>query len=159
METAGEAPAPRVADLHGARVLVVDDHDDTRDLLRALFESAGAVVSEAPSAAGGLASAAAAPPDLVVADIGMPDVDGYAFLKAFRDAHPGVPSIAVSAYAKPEDSVRAHAAGFDAYHPKPIVATDLLDLAGQALKRRPTGGPGVRPRSDPAPAPRGQTMV
>jgi CheY-like chemotaxis protein len=125
-----------MADLAGVRVLVVDDHDDTRDLLKVMFETAGAEVTSAASAEEGLEAATSVPPDLLIADIGMPRVDGYTFVGLFRERHPGVPSIAVSAYAKPEDSARARAAGFDAYHAKPIVPADLLQLSSELLKQR-----------------------
>ena len=123
-------------DLRGVRLLVVDDHADTRELLKALFESAGAIVQTADSAAAGMSIAATAPPDLLVADIAMPGVDGYTFVRSFRDVCLGVPCIAVSAYARPEDAARARAAGFDGYHSKPIVAEDLLTLAAEVLRAR-----------------------
>ena len=124
--------------LDRVRVLVVDDHDDTRELLQALFESSGAAVDQAESAHAGLGAAAALAPDLLVADIGMPDVDGYSFLRAFRERHPHVPAIAVTAYARAEDASHARAAGFDGYHAKPIVAPELVRLAAEVLKRRPS---------------------
>jgi PAS domain S-box-containing protein len=127
---------PGAGELPGVQVLVVDDHDDTRDLLTALFESAGACVSGAAAAHSALAAAEVTRPDLVIADIGLPGMDGYAFIASLRAAHPGVPSIAVSAYARAEDMARAHAAGFDAYHAKPIVAPDLLHLAAAVLKNK-----------------------
>jgi len=128
--------APGRTDLSNVDVLIVDDHPDTRELLKALFESAGAVVRTADSAAAGMAAASSAPPDLMVADIAMPGVDGYTFVRSFRDVCRGVPCIAVSAYARPEDAARARAAGFDAYHAKPIVADDLLALAAEILRQR-----------------------
>jgi len=129
------------ADLPGMHVLVVDDHFDTRELLMALFESAGATVTIADSASAGLAAASSRLPDLLVADIAMPGVDGYTLVRSFRDVHPGVPCIAVSAYARPEDAARARSAGFDGYHAKPIIARDLLALAADVLRQRlPTDG-------------------
>ena len=122
--------------LTGVRALVVDDHDDTRGLLKALFESAGAVVMDASSANEALAIAMVSPPDLLVADVGMPDIDGYTLVKRFREAHPHVPSIAVTAYARAEDAAQARSAGFDAYHAKPIAAPDLLRLAAEVLRHR-----------------------
>jgi PAS domain S-box-containing protein len=129
----GTAPA---TELIGVRVLVVDDHPDTRELLQALFTSAGALVELADSAAAGMTAATRAPLDLLVADVAMPGVDGYTFVRSFRDVRPGVPCIAVSAYARPEDAARARAAGFDGYHPKPIAAAALLALAAEILRQR-----------------------
>ena len=136
-----EPPVPREHDagkivLTGVRVLVVDDHEDTRQLLKTLFESAGAAVSEAVSASDALAQATIAPPDLLIADIGMPEVDGYALVERFRAVHPEVPSIAVTAYARAEDAAQARTAGFDAYHAKPIVAPELVRAAVDVLKHR-----------------------
>ena len=119
-------------------MLIVEDHDDTRELLQALFESSGAAVVQAESAHAGLAAAVPLAPDLLVADIGMPDVDGYSFLRAFRERHPHVRAIAVTAYARAEDASRARAAGFDGYHAKPIVAPELVQLAAEVLKGRPS---------------------
>jgi CheY-like chemotaxis protein len=128
-------PATRAADLAGVRVLVVDDHLDARELLKALFESAGARVTMADSAAGALEAAVAAVPDLLVADIAMPGADGHSLVRAFKQRHPGVPSIAVSAYARSEDAARARSAGFDGYHAKPIAAHELLALAADVLRQ------------------------
>jgi CheY-like chemotaxis protein len=117
-------------------VLVVDDNDDTRDLLKAMFESAGAIATGAASANEALRTALLTLPDLLVADIGMPHVDGYTLIRQFREAHPQVPSIAVTAYARAEDAAQARAAGFDGYHAKEIVAPELMRLAGDVLKQR-----------------------
>jgi PAS domain S-box-containing protein len=133
---AARPPLAESAGLAGIRVLVVDDHDDTRDLLKAMFESAGAIATGAASANEALRTARVTLPDLLVADIGMPDVDGYTLIRRFREAHPQVPSIAVTAYARAEDAAQARAAGFDGYHAKPIVAAELIRLAGDVLKQR-----------------------
>ncbi|HVL69793.1 MAG TPA: ATP-binding protein [Vicinamibacterales bacterium] len=124
----------------GARVLVVDDHADSCELLRTVFESAGAIVATAGSAAEALAHARQFPVDLLVADIAMPEVDGYALLPAFRVIQPGAAALAVSAYARPEDRARSEVAGFDAYHAKPITAAALLAAASDLLERRAAAG-------------------
>ena len=75
-------------------------------------------------------------PDLLVADIGMPDVDGYTLVRRFREMHPQVPAIAVTAYARAEDAAQARAAGFDGYHAKPVDAPELVRLAADVLTQR-----------------------
>jgi PAS domain S-box-containing protein len=134
---AAGAYAPVVdASLSGAQVMVVDDDEDSRHLVVAVFESVGCRVVVCDSAAAGLKAADTSPPHLVVADIAMPGVDGYAMMTRLRAAHPLVPSIAVSAHARLEDRNRAFDAGFDAYHTKPIDAARLLDDARSLLRGR-----------------------
>jgi signal transduction histidine kinase/ActR/RegA family two-component response regulator len=125
--------------LNGARVLVVDDDADTRQLLRRVLESHGAAVRTASSAAEALKMIAASPPDALVADIGMPDEDGYSLMRKVRrlpSSRGGtVPALALTAYARPEDRARALTAGFQQYVAKPVepdeLAAVVADLAGR----------------------------
>jgi signal transduction histidine kinase/CheY-like chemotaxis protein len=115
--------------LDGVRVLVVEDEVDSRDLITHVLEHAGATVASAGSAAEALDMITAMPLDMIVSDIGMPGHDGYDLIRAIRDsgsAAAGVPAIAVTAYARPEDRARALAGGFQGHVPKPIVAGDLI---------------------------------
>ena len=133
-----DVPGPAAtgsADLAHVSVLVVDDHLDTRELLKALFESAGASVRTADSGSAALEAAGALAPELLVADIAMPGADGYTLVRTFKQRFPSVPCIAVSAYARSEDAARARSAGFDGYHPKPIAAQELLALAADVLRQ------------------------
>ncbi len=118
---------PRV--LQGLRILLVEDHPDSRDLLQHLLEAAGATVTSTASAAEALAQIDAAAPDVVVSDVGMAQQDGYDLLRAIRQL-PGrvaaVPAVAVTAYARAEDRARALAAGFQEFVPKPIVPAELF---------------------------------
>ena len=113
-----EAPASNRAEpvsvnapvaLTGVRVLVVDDEPDARELLRAVLAEAGALVETARSAAEGLEVLQRFQPNVLVSDIGMPDEDGYAFLRRVRSLPRGgaIPAIALTAYAREEDRVRA----------------------------------------------------
>ena len=112
--------------MHGMTVLVVDDQPDSCELLAALFERHGARVVQCDSAESALGVLADVQAHLLVADIAMPDVDGYELIRRVRESHAALPAIAVSAYARPQDRRRALAAGFDGYCAKPVEAPQLL---------------------------------
>jgi PAS domain S-box-containing protein len=111
--------------LDGWTALVVDDQADARDLIAMLLEQRGARVVSCDSAASALASMAGGEAHLIVADIAMPDVDGYALIRQLRQDGCRVPAIAVSAYARPIDRQHAREAGFDGYCPKPVDAASF----------------------------------
>jgi PAS domain S-box-containing protein len=124
--------------LDGTTVLVVDDQRDSSDVLAALLWKCGAQVVQRGSAEDGLAAMVAssdAPVNLLIADIAMPDVDGYELIARARQACPGIPALAVSAYARPEDRRRALAAGYDGYCCKPIDAAAFLHTVRDILSR------------------------
>lgn len=112
--------------LHLARVLVVDDDRDSLELLRELLESAGAIVT----AANGVEQALAEPGqfDIIISDIGMPSKDGYELIQRIRarDSGSDVPVIALTAYARAEDALRARRAGFQEHLAKPVDPNELL---------------------------------
>jgi signal transduction histidine kinase/ActR/RegA family two-component response regulator len=117
------------ATLAGVRVLVVEDEDDSRDLLQEALLGAGAVVRSADSAEAALAVFGQEDLDIIISDIGMPGVDGYELMRRIRRL-PGergaVPSIAVTAYARPGDREHATEAGFHAHLTKPVDIDELL---------------------------------
>jgi CheY-like chemotaxis protein len=118
-----------VATLAGARVLVVDDDPDARDVLRTILEDAGARVTTSGSAPETRALLSEAHPDLLIADIGMPGEDGYSLIRSIRklestDAQ--VPAIALTAHSRPEDVECALASGFQMHVAKPIDSTRLV---------------------------------
>ena len=125
--------------LAGVRVLVVEDEDDTRELLAIALEQCGAQVTAVPSAADALASLDRQPPDVLVSDLAMPDEDGFSLIRKVRSRDTGrggaVPAAALTAYARTEDRVRALAAGFQKHLPKPIDPSELIaavaSLAGR----------------------------
>jgi PAS domain S-box-containing protein len=129
--TAADAARAAVEGLHGVRVLVVDDDQDSLDLVRDVLETAGAVIVGAGNAA--MALAADGPFDIVVSDIGMPEMDGYTFMQRFRSRawSANIPAIALTAYARAEDAERAVRSGYQQHLTKPI---DGPTLAG-AVKR------------------------
>ena len=134
-------PFPRL--LHGVRVLVLDDEPDARDILRRLLEDAGAEVIVTASAQDALdVLAQAAPPDLIVSDVGMPHQDGYEFIQQVRRLDgpvAGVPAAALTALARVEDRKRALLAGFQSHLAKPVDPVELIALAASLTGR--TGRP------------------
>jgi signal transduction histidine kinase/ActR/RegA family two-component response regulator len=115
--------------LAGLRVLVVDDEDDARDLLRITLESCGAQVHDAGSAREALNTLQAERVDVVVSDIGMPDEDGYSLVRSIRTlttAQANTPVIALTAFARNEDRTRALLEGFNLHMAKPVEPAELL---------------------------------
>lgn len=112
--------------MDGVRVLVVDDHQDSRDLVAEICERCGAAVTRCDSAASALKVLADLPVGLLVADIAMPDMDGYALIREARQLQAAVAAIAVSAYVRDEDRARALSAGFNAYCVKPLDTTAFV---------------------------------
>jgi signal transduction histidine kinase/DNA-binding response OmpR family regulator len=126
--------------LAGISVLLVDDDEDARELLAAVFESNGAAVTSAMSASEGLTALRAHRPNILLSDIGMPGASGYdliAQVRALGAAEGGAtPAIALTAYARKEDRAHALSAGFDEHMSKPISAEKLIALVG-GLTARP----------------------
>jgi PAS domain S-box-containing protein len=142
-KTAGYAPHETARGeglrLDGARVLLVDDDADTRQLLKRVLESHGAAVKTAASAAEALEMIAASPPDALVADIGMPDEDGYSLMRKIRrlpsSSGGTVPALALTAYARPEDRARALTAGFQQFVAKPVKPDELAAVVAELAGR------------------------
>jgi DNA-binding response OmpR family regulator len=116
------------------RILVVDDDDDIRSLLRELLTRAGYEVDEAPDGRAGLRRLFETPPALVVLDVSMPELDGFATLERIRDLS-DVPVIMLTARAEELEKVRGLGAGADDYVAKPFGRQELLARV-QALLRR-----------------------
>jgi PAS domain S-box-containing protein len=133
----GPAPAATPLSLDGFRVLVVDDEEDARELLRAALEHFHVQVTTAGSAAEALATIATARPDVIVSDVGMPLEDGYMFLRKLRaqprEAGGATPAIALTAYARPQDQRRALAAGFQRHASKPIEPEELVAVIADVV--------------------------
>jgi PAS domain S-box-containing protein len=120
-------------DLRGSQVLLVEDETAARLATHLLLEQHGARVRSVSSAGEARQALAHSRPDALVADIGMPDEDGYAFMESVRRAEreqnlPRVPAVAVTAFARTEDQERAVAAGFDEHLSKPVDADKLIRL-------------------------------
>ena len=132
----GEAPPP----LFGVRVLLVEDDPDTLELVTLLLKRNGAEVSTADSAESALEVLSRARPDVIVSDIGMPDVDGYELMRRVRALGPEAggttPALALTAYASDADRLRAARAGFQQHLAKPVdpdaLVAAILGLAAGA---------------------------
>lgn len=117
-------------ELRNLRVLVVDDEPDTRELLRYILEQCEAIVQTAGSAQEALRHLDAQPFDVLISDVGMPDMDGLALMRRVRQ-HPNeacrsIPSLALTAYARTEDRANVLRAGFHRHLAKPIDPGELL---------------------------------
>ena len=123
--------------LVAVRVLVVEDDDDTRELLRVTLENAGAAVDAVASARDARRELESEPPDVLISDIRMPDEDGYSLIRSLRSAGNETPAIALTALARREDADEAHAAGFQLHLAKPVDSTGLVDAVA-SIVRPPT---------------------
>ena len=112
--------------LRGIAILVVDDNDDGRDMLSTALREYGARVTSVATSheALELLLTSGFTPDVLISDVGMPDMDGYELIRRIRTSPNAktrqIPAIAVTAYANPEDRIRAVVAGYQAHLPKPV---------------------------------------
>jgi PAS domain S-box-containing protein len=118
--------------LRGVKVLVVDDDKDARDVISRMLADTQATILSAGSAAEGLEILQRERPDLLVSDIGMPNMDGYEFARKVRQLPPtrggNTPAIALTAFARSEDRRRALLAGFQMHVAKPVEPAELLTI-------------------------------
>jgi CheY-like chemotaxis protein len=125
-------PEEEALRLDGLKVLVVDDEEEARLLLRDVLTERGASVAEASSAHAGFAELERFRPDVIVSDIAMPGGDGYGLIRAVRKltAERGgrTPAIALTAHAREVDGERAFAAGFQRYASKPVDLDRLVSM-------------------------------
>ncbi|MEH1842892.1 MAG: PAS domain S-box protein [Nostoc sp.] len=116
--------------LNGVKVLLVDDEHDTRELIAFILEQSGAVVTQTASAIEALRIMPEFQPNLLLSDIGMPEVDGYMLMRQIRAMSPEqggtIPAIALTAYAAEADSQQAIAAGFGLHITKPVEPAKLI---------------------------------
>lgn len=135
-ERAGEAaPAPTgKSDVTPKRVLVVDDNEDSADLLREMLQWVGHEVAIAHDGPSALAVADGFAPEVAVLDIGLPVMDGYELGRRLRERPQGASCrlIALSGYGQERDRARSSAAGFEAHLVKPVDGRRLLQvIAGE----------------------------
>jgi signal transduction histidine kinase/ActR/RegA family two-component response regulator len=123
--------------LKGLVILVIDDEADTRLLIRSLLEECEAIVVPAASAEEALAILGCQKFNLIISDIGMPDIDGYALMRDVRALHTDVrstPAIALTAYAGTQDRVRTVQAGYQMHLAKPVEPYELLAMVATFAK-------------------------
>jgi CheY-like chemotaxis protein len=129
--------SPDMQELANISVLVVDDDEGTRDLLRVALEQSGATVVTKDSIESAIRQFRTNPSHAIVADIRVGESDGYTLLKAIRainDEYRGNTAvIAVTGYASEDDRKRALSSGFSAYLPKPFDPVDVVDAIARSL--------------------------
>jgi CheY-like chemotaxis protein len=118
--------------LKGLNVLIVEDNQDSRELLRMVLEYCGAVVTAAASAREAVGIVQSVKPDVVVSDIAMPSEDGYWLMDQIRklpdDRGGKIPALALTAFRTEHNEERALAAGFQSYARKPVDPSELCRL-------------------------------
>ena len=129
--------APLPTRLDRVRVLVVDDEPDARQLVRRVLEGAEAHVTTAASANEAIRALEAAGFDLLICDLGMPEVDGYALIQKLRQEgpHAAIPAVALTAYARGEEQTRALECGFQLHIAKPFEPADLLKAVSNLTRK------------------------
>jgi CheY-like chemotaxis protein len=137
------APPP-VPNLHGIRILVVDDDGDALALVREILETTGAEVTTVDSATAALQYVETARPDVLIADLGMPEMDGFELISRLRHARDSairdVPAAALTAYARSEDRGKALRNGFQMHLAKPIDPGELMAAVASLARGNRSGG-------------------
>jgi PAS domain S-box-containing protein len=132
-------PLQELGNLTGVHVLAVDDEADALGLLKDVLEAAGAIVTTASSASAALDALANGHPQAMVADIGMPEMDGYELIRQVRiSSDPTVrdiPAAALTAFARSEDRTRALQAGFEMHLAKPVDPGELVASVATLVRR------------------------
>jgi PAS domain S-box-containing protein len=144
-EPALSSAAPAAAKGRALDILLVEDNDDTRELVATLLETRGHRVHCAADGLEGVNKALEAKPDVALIDIGLPEMSGYDVARRVR-ATPGTNGIylvAVTGYGSPDDQARAIEAGFDAHIVKPIDSKHLFELLTRMGTRQPAAGESV----------------
>ena len=128
-----------VPDLSGLRVLAVDDDRDALNMIAEILQVAGAEVTGVDSAADALAALNASRPNVIIADIGMPQMDGFQFVAQLRQSSDvslrDIPVAALTAYARSEDRAKALRSGFQIHLAKPIDPAELMAAVAALAKR------------------------
>ncbi|MEH1936428.1 MAG: PAS domain-containing protein [Nostoc sp.] len=135
--TGGAAEKFNSSVLSGLRILIVDDDADTREFLRFFLQQNGALTTVAASATEALSVVAQTVPNLLISDLGMPEMDGYSLIRLLRampkEEGGEIPAIALTAYAGESDRDRVLVAGFQKHVAKPVQPTELLTSIANLL--------------------------
>jgi CheY-like chemotaxis protein len=142
-DAAPAAPAPPPA--QRSSILLVEDNEDAGTTLAEVLALGGHTVHTVTTGRAALDAIARAAPQVLICDIGLPDMTGHEVVRAVRAAARGreVFAMALTGYAQPEDREAALAAGFDAHLSKPPAIEELQALLSEAARRRGAGGPGT----------------
>ncbi|MDZ7957800.1 MAG: response regulator [Aulosira sp. DedQUE10] len=140
IEQSHASPQPELP-LAGIRTLVVDDNADTRELLVFLLQENGAIVRAMASATAAVQALEQFKPDILLSDIGMPDMDGYMLIRHIRNLQakqqkPPLPAIALTAYAGESDKEQAVKAGFQRHLTKPIDPNGVIAIVLELVRQR-----------------------
>lgn len=134
-KTARSHPVSTLAGLH---MLVVEDEMDAREMVSLLLRDAGATVTGVGSAAEALKFIETQTANMVISDLGLPEIDGLRFMQTLRAKEaPGarMPAIALTAYTRAQDRASILNAGYDAHVPKPVNASELLAVIQSLIHR------------------------
>jgi PAS domain S-box-containing protein len=130
IDVAALNPSPPIEILTGTQILVVDDDDDTRDFHTFVLEQAGAMVTAVTSAKEALQILAESEPDILLSDIGMPEMDGYMLMRQVKALQANqakqIPAIALTAYAGEINQQQALESGFQKHLSKPVEPEELI---------------------------------
>jgi CheY-like chemotaxis protein len=129
--------APQAIALDDVRILIVEDDRDSLELVRHVLEAAGARVTAVSSARAAIDEPG--PFDVIISDIGMPEMDGYSLVERIRARDADVPAIALTAYVGQANADRALRAGFREHVAKPIDAVKLLATVRRWARKAATG--------------------
>ena len=143
---AGPAPTPSMTGpgASGLSILIVEDDEDARESLSLMLALPGHDVTAVSTGRLAIDAVVARPPDVLICDVGLPDMDGFAVVRAIRDTQPAnrTFAIALTGYAQPEDREKASAAGFDIHLAKPPRFEQLDEILAEVARRKGLpGGP------------------
>jgi PAS domain S-box-containing protein len=129
----------QLGDLHGIRVLAIDDEEDALSLLRVVLETAGAEVETVASPLVALERIEAFRPDVLIVDLGMPEMDGFELISRIRASNVpavrDVPAAALTAFARSEDRTKALRSGFEMHLAKPVDPGELVASVATLVRR------------------------
>ena len=139
--TEKQAPLTALKNLTGICVMAIDDEEDALGLLRAVLEAAGAEVVTMSSGIDALKRVDQIKPDVLVVDLGMPQMDGFDFITRIRASSDAdvreIPAAALTAFARSEDRTRALDSGFEMHLAKPVDPGELVASVATLVRRRP----------------------
>jgi CheY-like chemotaxis protein len=133
--SAQEAKAHERA-LSGLKIVLVEDDQDSREVIAETLANFGAVVVQAAHASEALTIIVQLDPDILISDIAMPQIDGYELVSRVKSRYPHLPAVALTAFATADDKKKALAAGFQAHVTKPVDALELVEVLAAVVQNR-----------------------